>query len=309
MKSLTAADRNTLIRLASQMSPGTPDRRALLSALKTAVRGRDAWWDSFLERAAKQCVFHFRNKASADLWEEECAGQISDGMWENSSNTGWIFWANIPSVVDGTTKITGPMPEVRRSFNFTSQDLLDAVGDQMLKTVQKSEPAATMGEVIRYLKEIKGAMKGSEYNSPAIAPTTTTPAATPGATSGLPEESEQKVSRLKMLKACADAAGITSIIQPADITFEAFLFAPSGSRAGQFHYFVYLRDGSVCSAYGKFGKVPKGVLLGKTYNASEAKKMISAKAKSKISSGYDISTLAGVKHMLNPVTTTVTTQS
>ena len=50
-----------------------------------------------------QTLIVFNNETKLKFWKDEMAGQISDGMWENSRNTDWL-WRNCLAVVilDGT---------------------------------------------------------------------------------------------------------------------------------------------------------------------------------------------------------------
>ena len=294
---LTATDVKVLTRIASKLPVGNARRVAILHSLRRAFRN-----PTWLRSVAKDCVFHFRTQALADLWEHELLGQISDGKWENTSGTGWEFWANIPIQVGGSTQITGSVPSasVRRNFNFAAKDLIDIVGDDWLSTVQKTEPTATMGTVLRYIKEIKDAMSGVPSTAPGQTPSVK------GAIA-LPDEKAQRHDHTLMMRAAFDAAGI-SPVNPRAVQCEAFMYAPSGGRAGQYRYFCVIANGysfSACSAYGKFGKIPKGVHLGTT-NMMDAKDLIRGKAKAKLTSGYEITDLFGVRLLLNVLTGQVT---
>ena len=293
--------------------------------------------DNVRAEAAKNCIFHFSTPGCMALWPE-LMGQISDGAWENTPGTGWVFWAYIPTRVDGQTHISGsvPMGLVKTGFNFGM--LVDIVGDQWLEAVQKVEPTATMATVIKYMKEIKDAMKrlrttqtpvgvlpppppskakplpAPAPSAPSQAPSTpgTSPSApAPAGTIPLPDEITQVHAHLLMVRSCFDEAEI-SPISLREIVAESFLYASSGGRAGQFHYFCIIRDGgtsgmdpryAACSAYGKFGnRTPKGVVLGKNLQLEDAKKLVKGKARTKMSSGYQPTSLEGIRWSMDVIT-------
>ena len=112
--------------------------------------------------AGKEQTFKFRTPALQALWNEELTGQISDGMWENTPNTGWIYWCNVQTeVADGITHLEKRLPyNVKANFNFHA--LIEYVGDRMLEEIQKYEPNATEKDLRVYLKEIKDAMKAAK---------------------------------------------------------------------------------------------------------------------------------------------------
>ena len=118
--------------------------------------------DNMQRAAGKEQTFKFRTPALQALWNEELTGQISDGMWENTPNTGWIYWGNVQTeVADGITHLTKRLPhDVKANFNFHA--LIEHVGDRMLEEIQKYEPNATEKDLRAYLKEIKDAMKAAK---------------------------------------------------------------------------------------------------------------------------------------------------
>jgi hypothetical protein len=106
----------------------------------------------------KEQTFTFRNEALQALWKEELCGQISDGMWENTPNSGWLYWCNVnTSVGDGTYLANRIPPGVKHSFGFSR--LIPDIGDRMLEIVQRFEPNATENDLRKYLKEIANAIK------------------------------------------------------------------------------------------------------------------------------------------------------
>lgn len=282
--------RSLTLKLAARYPVGSTEWKEL------PERVASAWQDNYLRRSGEGSTFHFRNKAMQDLWNDALMGQISDGMWENAANTGWLFWANLKESVGGATKIEGGIPSsVRKSFNFLSRDMIEIIGDQMLSAVQKSEPQATMGQTIKYVQEIMTAMKGGVTLEAPAGEGAETPAAMPDAQSQIHEHR-------RMLFETFDAAKVK--FNASDVYGEAFSFASTGSRAGQYHYFIIISNlgwYTVVSAYGKLGKPPKAVVLGAKVSLSDALKLVHNKVKSKLSSGYDISNLNGITKLLDPI--------
>jgi len=284
----TRPDRPSLIRLASVLPQGTEERKGILRTIKSY----DQWMGRWLEDQAKDARFSFRNTALKDLWEDMFTGQISDGMWENTRNTGWEFWVSIPTSVGSKTVLRGQVPGgIKQTFGFNQ--LIPIVGDEMLEIIQKTEPEATMETVHLYTKEIMAALKAARKGvEPPDAPSTT-PA--PGA--GLPDEVQQAQIRAMALKAIQDVAELDG--RPEG---EAFMYNTVGRRAGKYHYFVILRGREgyqALSAYGAVGKKPKAVpLTRKTWDRQLAFKAIMSKAQGKLSSGYRETPLEGVRQTL-----------
>jgi len=175
-RTLTAQDRSSLIRLASSLPSGSPERKAILAGLakvselgeSRSPRGailagvRDIQRKNFLQYLAQQGgkeTFTFRNQALMDLWNNVFVGQISDGMWEDDSNSGWQYWSSVQTRLGSkTTLSTQWLPSgVKNGFAFNR--LIPVVGDYMLEVVQRTEPSATLLTVKDYTREIMLAMR------------------------------------------------------------------------------------------------------------------------------------------------------
>ncbi len=280
-RSLTASDRASLIRLASSLPAGSPERRSILTGLQ-----KISYKEDFRDRhvrltgRAKQTSFTFRNQALRDLWEEEFTGQISDGMWENTPGTGWEFWVNVPTSVGSKTQFNGVVPYgVKQTFGFNQ--LIPLLGDRMLQIIQKTEPTATMATVSLYTKEIMVALRSAKAGkeAPEIVQKEIVPL-----TEGAVSDAELLKTRALCLKVMGDAVGYD--VKPIE---ELFMLNKTGLRDNKYHYFVVARSKygySAISAYGAIGKVPKAVVLvadGGSYPAMDA---VKKKATSKLSSGY-----------------------
>lgn len=311
MNRLSTTDMNSLLRLSSSLPRGSKTRRAILSGLKVSWGERDPWKRNWMATYAKKNLFMFRTKAMEDLWNNELVGQISDGAWENSSNNSWEFWGNLPTSVGGKTALRAGTDElIRKSFDFAGE-LYDVIGDRMLKIIQVTEPEATESTLIRYLAEIKSAMLASgklpispygEEKTPVLEEEVLVP--TKGAVP-LPGPDEQQAFRIKLLHHLSSELGY--LVRTPNLAAEAFLYAPLGGRAGQFHYFAVVSETGygpymALSAYGKFGKLPKIVVLFKSRDRDSCLEAAKDKAKSKIRSGYDISDLEGIRNSLNVLT-------
>lgn len=77
-------------------------------------------------------VITFRTQQLLDLWENEMAGQISDGMWENSRNTEWL-WRNVYLRLGDKTKVVSAFSYDRKRTSFPlTKDLWEIVGDRIM---------------------------------------------------------------------------------------------------------------------------------------------------------------------------------
>ena len=103
-------------------------------------------------------IITFRNQQLLDLWVNEMSGQISDGMWENSSNTEWL-WRNVLLRLGEKTKVESIAPVGRRSFGMSSE-LWSCVGDRILdENGFESEKDAK-----KAWAEIAAAIRNAEYS-------------------------------------------------------------------------------------------------------------------------------------------------
>lgn len=99
-----------------------------------------------------------RNLAQKILWDEELAGQISDGAWENASPLDhWEVWCDAEVVVGDNV---GRSFYARKdNYNLNRKDLLDAIGDRMLAAVQAQIPGYAEADMRRDLKDLKTIIK------------------------------------------------------------------------------------------------------------------------------------------------------
>lgn len=87
----------------------------------------------FVNKGDVRTIITFRTQQLYDLWVNEFSGQISDGMWENSNKTEWL-WQNVWVRLGSETKV-----EVysvwrigRKSFGMT-KDLWEVIGDRIIE--------------------------------------------------------------------------------------------------------------------------------------------------------------------------------
>lgn len=89
--------------------------------------------NKFVNKGDVRTIITFRTQQLYDLWINEFSGQISDGMWENSRHTEWL-WQNVWVRLGNETKV-----EVysiyrigRKSFGMT-KDLWEVIGDRIIE--------------------------------------------------------------------------------------------------------------------------------------------------------------------------------
>jgi len=111
---------------------------------------------------------YFENLSQAILFEAELKGQISDGMWENARPMNhYVIPCRAKVFIDAKNPRSSNIGN--KSYNFSSKDLLDCVGDRMLDyakvgkildgTDLSIEAAAFVAE---YWKPILKAYQGTE---------------------------------------------------------------------------------------------------------------------------------------------------
>ena len=123
----------------------------LETRLQTLKDGRDRDGAAFPDDGPTVRVSSPEVKA---LLEQELRGQISDGLWENSSyDDDWRSLSDADIIVD--PKNTGSNFSFRKTYGFTSKALYDAVGDRMLKQIQVVNPNATEADLKKALKQAR----------------------------------------------------------------------------------------------------------------------------------------------------------
>ena len=83
-------------------------------------------------------VIVFRTQRLLDLFKKEMQGQISDGMWENSRNTDWL-WRNVACVLGDETRVVVSYRFLIGKKNFMiNSSLWDCIGERILKELEYS---------------------------------------------------------------------------------------------------------------------------------------------------------------------------
>lgn len=83
-------------------------------------------------------VIVFRTQRLLDLFKKGMQGQISDGMWENSRNTDWL-WRNVACVLGNETRVIVSYRFVIGKKNFMiNSSLWDCIGERILKELEYS---------------------------------------------------------------------------------------------------------------------------------------------------------------------------
>lgn len=102
-------------------------------------------------------VIVFRTQRLLDLFLKEMQGQISDGMWENSRDTDWL-WRNVACVLGNETRVI-----VASSFVIGKKDFMinstlwNCIGERILKELDYSSKK----EVYADWKEIAEAIRNA----------------------------------------------------------------------------------------------------------------------------------------------------
>ena len=104
-----------------------------------------------------QTIITFRNQQLLDLWVNEMSGQISDGYWENSRNTEWL-WRGVLLRLGEETKVES-IATGRRTFGM-SPELWRCVGDRILD----ENGFETEKDAKGAWAEIAAAIRNAEYS-------------------------------------------------------------------------------------------------------------------------------------------------
>jgi hypothetical protein len=125
----------------------TPEQRAKVVEVKPSSQEE-------IDKAGT--VLTFANQKLLNLWENEMSGQISDGQWENSRNTEWL-WRDTAVKLGDKTKV-----EVKRGYGYNNKtsfpfgsDLKDIVGERATEEAGFKD----LKETSKAWKEINDAIK------------------------------------------------------------------------------------------------------------------------------------------------------
>lgn len=89
--------------------------------------------NKYINKDKVSTIITFRTQQLYDLWVNEFSGQISDGMWENSRGTDWL-WKNVWVRLGNETKVeVRSIHYIRRRRFGMVKELWDCVGDRIIK--------------------------------------------------------------------------------------------------------------------------------------------------------------------------------
>jgi len=103
---------------------------------------------------------YVRNKAQKNLFEKELSGQLSDGFWENDK-TDQRLW-NAEVIVAGEEDELGATFAAKYYANFADEELIDIVGERMIKRVREIDPNYNADQLIIDLNDLTEIVFGWE---------------------------------------------------------------------------------------------------------------------------------------------------
>lgn len=121
---------------------------------------KNATTSSQAELVKASVILTFANQQLLNLWENEFEGQISDGMWENSKTTKWL-WENTATCLGEVTKVetTNLFIDGKRNYPM-SKELCSIVGERATaESGFESVEAMKKG-----WKEISDAIRNARFN-------------------------------------------------------------------------------------------------------------------------------------------------
>lgn len=121
--------------------------------------------NKFVNKCDVKTIITFRTQQLFDLWVNEMSGQISDGMWENSPRTEWL-WRDAMVRLGNETKVEvlGHYVVGRKSFGMNGE-LWSVVGDRIMDEngfATEREAKAAWREIAQ---AIANATESSEVNT------------------------------------------------------------------------------------------------------------------------------------------------
>lgn len=143
-----------------------------LNADGTAKRKESSKKTAYVPEASPGARIQVSNKPQQWLWECELTGQMSDGMWENSSPFDHYKAMSVPAVI-GEPGLVNVYP--RRTYGY--RKLVSVVGERMInlgklaKAYPELEPDSQLGSAAEYIMEAKatGGSAGTSATDPSKA--------------------------------------------------------------------------------------------------------------------------------------------
>lgn len=121
-------------------------------------------------------IITFRNQQLLDLWINEMSGQISDGMWENSRGTEWLWkstWVQLGNETRVECRFSYCPGGMKKSYPLT-KELWDVVGDRILDEngfSDKKEAYAAWREIYEAIRNVSSFRPETKTSLEAVAQT------------------------------------------------------------------------------------------------------------------------------------------
>ena len=103
----------------------------------------------------------FTKKTQVALFNEELIGQISDGMWENTRNTDWLWMGDVKAEVGEVASIITSANRGKVNYRFTA--LIEYVGDRMMEICKAIDPNYSEKDLKADLSAISKVIKSVQF--------------------------------------------------------------------------------------------------------------------------------------------------
>lgn len=103
-------------------------------------------------------TIYFTTFSAAMIWKNEVLGQMSDGMWENSSpDDHWEFWHSLDVAVGPEDKVVTDTPYLCKKTGYNIAGLYEYVVDRMLAVGRfgRATQRIDEGRDAEYLEHVK----------------------------------------------------------------------------------------------------------------------------------------------------------
>lgn len=110
-------------------------------------------------------TIYLPTKTAKAIWDKEITGQLSDGMWENSTpQNHWRFWTSLESAFGSPGRVEAN-EEYSKGYNLSS--LIPYVGDRMISVAKMALVDESLLDDADYMpstfEEFKKKQSGSQY--------------------------------------------------------------------------------------------------------------------------------------------------
>lgn len=97
-------------------------------------------------------IITFTDPIEKALFDEEISGQLSDGYWENTRNTDWLWGAETKLGDKDSITVTPSYTVGKTSYGFSK--VVEYVGDRMVEIGKKFDPDYNEKKLRKNLKNI-----------------------------------------------------------------------------------------------------------------------------------------------------------